>query len=93
MFPHTEISYALFLRSIYYMLFPESYLTRLLSGHTMGSSPVPHALSIQVPTTEPPVPSAVLQFPDQSRNMKGSIKMVSPTRVSILILSMERWTG
>lgn len=91
-----EISYAVFLRSIYYMLFP-GHLSRLLSGHTMGTSPTPHALSIQVPTTEPSIPSddasSVLQFPDQSRNMKGSIKMVSPTRVSILILSIERWMG
>lgn len=94
---HKEISYALFLRSIYYMLLPGSHLTRLLLGHTMGTSATPPAFSIQVPTTEPSVPSAdassVLQFPDQSRNMKGSIKMGSPTRVSILILSMERWMG
>lgn len=63
----------------------------------MGTSPIPHAFSIQVPTSEPSVPSvdasSVLQFPDQSINMKGSIKMVSSTRIGIVILSMERWIG
>lgn len=94
MSPHPEIGHAQLWRAIYSMLLPGRHLARFLSSHTKGTSLTTPSLSIQVPQRNLLFPSAdgssMLQFPGQSRDMKGSITTASPTGVGLASAALQQ---